>query len=357
MRNKLLVCLLVLSLVAIPLFGACAQPAPPASSPSPTAVAAPEIKLSLSHFWPASHFLNTEQVPAWIKDIEAASKGRVKITVHPGETLVKSAETYDGVVKGITDIGLSVFAYTRGRFPLFEAWELPGVPYSNATAAAVVAWEGYKKFKPAELNDSKVLYLFATGPGHMWTKKPVRTLEDLKGMKIRATGLSAKSLEALGAVPVAMGQPEATEALMKGVVDGNLSPLETLKGFKQAELVSYLTMTPFIYNTVFFAVMNKDKFNALPPDVQQAFEQVNANWSEKAGKFWDAHMQEGLDYGVKDYKLQVIELSAAETAKWKALLTPLQDKYIADMTAKSLPGKDVLAEVIKLGEKYSQQYK
>lgn len=346
MRRKPLLVLLVLALVTLSVFGACAKPAAPQ----------PAIELSLAHFWPPTHFLNTEQVPGWAAEIQDATKGRVKITTYAGGTLLKGPETYDGVVKGVADIGVSVFAYTRGRFPLLEAWELPGIRYANATAAAMVAWEGYKKFKPAETNDTKVLYLFATGPGHMWTKKPVRSLEDLKGMRIRATGLSAKSLEALGATPEAMSQEDATEALMKGVVDGNLSPTEVLLGFKQAELVDYITMTPFIYNTLFFCVMNLEKWNSLPADVQKAFDKVSDKWAEKAGKIWDSHMQEGLDYGVKDHGMEVIELSATEMARWKALLAPLHNKYIEDMTAKGLPGKEVLDWVVEAGEKYSKKY-
>ncbi len=345
MSNKLLFVFLTLALVTLPLFGACSQPAP-----------APTIELSLSHFWPPTHFLNTEQVPAWIADIEKATNGQVKITAYPGGTLLSGPETYDGVVKGVADIGVSVFAYTRGRFPLLEGWELPGIPYANATAAAMVAWDGYQKFQPAELNDTRVMYLFATGPGHMWTKKPVRNLEDLQGMRIRATGLSAKSLEVLGATPEAMSQGDATEALMKGVVDGNLSPLETLLGFKQAEYVDYLTMTPFIYNTLFFCVMNQEKWNSLPANVQKAFDEVNEKWAEKAGNVWDSHMQEGLDYGVKDNGMEVIELSAEETARWKALLTPLHDAYIQDMASKGLPGKEALDWILETAKKHSQKY-
>jgi len=353
MRKKLLFTLVALTLIALPLFAACTKSTPePAPAPAPE----PPIELSLANFWPPTHFLNTEQVPNWIADMEAATNGRVKITNYGGGTLLKGPETYDGVVKDVADIGISVFAYTRGRFPLLEAWELPGIPYANATTSAVVAWEGYKKFKPAELSDTKVLYLFATGPGHMWTKKPVRNLDDLQGMRIRATGLSAKSLEVLGAIPEAMSQGESTEALMKGVVDGNLSPLETLLGFKQAEYVDYLTLTPFIYNTLFFCVMNLEKWNSLPAEVQQAFDQTNEKWAEKAGQIWDSHMQEGFDYGVKENGMEVIELSADETAKWKALLAPLHDKYLEDMKAKGLPGKEVLDWVLEAGEKYSQQY-
>lgn len=154
-----------------------------------------------------------------------------------------------------------------------------------------------------------------------------------------------------------MSQPEATESLMKGVVDGNLSPTETLLGYKQAEFVDYITMTPFIYNTMFYCVMNLEKWNSLPEDVKQAFNEVNEKWAEKAGQIWDTHMQEGLDYGIIDNGMQAIELSAEETARWKALLEPLQDEYVAEAQTQGLPGREILDEVIRLAEQYSQQYK
>jgi TRAP-type C4-dicarboxylate transport system substrate-binding protein len=103
--------------------------------------------------------------------------------------------------------------------------------------------------------------VFTTGPGDLYTKVPVRTLNDLKGLELRATGLSAKTLEALGATPVAMAQSEAYESLAKGVVKGNLGPVEVLQGWKQAEVTKYLTLTPFLYNTLFFITMNQNQWN------------------------------------------------------------------------------------------------
>ncbi len=125
-----------------------------------------------------------------------------------------AGECYDGVVKGISDIGMSCFAYTRGRFPGMEAVDLP-MGYSSGMAATRAANEYYARIKPAELYDVHVLYIHAHGPGLLHTKRPVAKLEDLKGMKIRATGLSAKQVEVLGGVPVAMPQPGTFEALQR----------------------------------------------------------------------------------------------------------------------------------------------
>jgi len=201
-------------------------------------------KLTYSIFFPPTHG-QTKAAMDWAKEIEKRTGNKVQITVFPGGTLTKAPQCvfpggtltkapqcYGGVVKGISDLGFSLFAYTRGRFPVMAAVDLP-MGYPNGKVASMVAQEFAKDFKPKELNDVKVLYLHAHGPGILHTKKPVRKLEDLKGMKIRATGLSAKVVKALGGVPVAMPQGGTYEALKKGVVEGTFGPMEVLKGWKQ----------------------------------------------------------------------------------------------------------------------------
>lgn len=152
---------------------------------------------------------------------------------------------------------MSCFAYTRGRLPLLEALDLP-MGYPNGMVATLVANDFVKKMQPKELDGVKVLYLHAHGPGLLHTQKPVNSLANMKGMKIRSTGLSAKIVENLGGVSVAMPQGGTYEALQKGVVQGTLAPMETLKGWKQAQVVKYTTdCTNIGYTTAMFVVMNK----------------------------------------------------------------------------------------------------
>ena len=207
------------------------------------------VRLNLAHFFPAAHPVEKQLVQPWIAAVAEATGGQVQITSYPGETLANAAEIYSGVVTGVADIGISCFAYTRGRFPMLEAFELPGITYLSAKVAGKVAWEGINLLDPEEVKDTRLLMVFSTGPGALFSKTPVRSLEDLRGMTIRATGLSAKTLETLGASPVAMAQPEAYEALARGIVQGNLAPLEVLEGWRHAEVTDYVTLTPFLYNT------------------------------------------------------------------------------------------------------------
>lgn len=319
--------------------------------------AAQNVSLRLAHFFPATHPAETVLVQGWAEALEQASDGRLSIVSYPGQTLLAAPEIYDGVVTGIADIGLSVFAYTRGRFPLLEVFELPGVTYKNSTVASQVAWETIKALKPEEVQDTELLMVLATGPGDLFTKEPVRTLEDVQGMEIRATGLSAKTLAALGAIPVAMPQSEAYEALSRGLVKGNLSPLEVLQGWRHAEVTDYLTMTPFLYNTLFFLTMNKQAWEALPADLQTIMRDVSEQFFlDVARGLWDVQNTAALDYAVDETGQEVITLTDEEATRWKQLVMPIQEEFVAEVTAKGLPGQHALDMVNELSEKYNAQY-
>ncbi len=302
--------------------------------------AADPIKLNYSIFFPAPH-KNTVLATEWAQEIEKRTNGAVKITMFPGGTLTPADKCYDGVVKGISDIGMSVLGYTRGRFPLTEVIDLP-LGYKSGLAATKLINIYYQKFKPAEFNDVKVMYLHAHGPGILNTKTPVKNLEDLKGMKVVCHGLSAKVVGALGGTPVAMPMPERYDALQKGVAEGAVNPIEALKGWKLGEVIKYTTENfGSAYSTGFFVVMNKDKWNSLPPDVQKVIDAVNAEWIEKTGKGWDEIDKEGRDFTLARGN-QIIALSKEEDEKWAMRVRPILDEYVANMKAKNLPGDEAL---------------
>lgn len=349
MKLKKMVSLLLVVMLLI--VSGCSKQAPPAGEAKKEV-----IELKIAHFFPGTHPAETELIQPWAKDIEKATGGKVKITSYPGEVLLPANQIYDGVVNGIADLGLSCFSYTRGRFPILEVFELPGITYPNSAAASKVAWEGIKKLDPKEVQDTKLMMVLTTGPGDLYTKIPVRNLNDLKGLEIRATGLSAKTLKALGAVPVAMSQAEAYEALSKGIVKGNLGPVEVLKGWKQAEVTDYLTQTPFLYNTLFFITMNRTKWNSLEPTVQKAIEEVNEKYfAEVASGLWDKQNEAAMKWTAEKKQMNTINLSAEETAKWTALVKPIQDEYVAAMNKLGFEGQKILDTVQELAAKHNQK--
>lgn len=301
------------------------------------------IELSYSIFFPAAH-LQAQAAADWAKEIEKRTQDRVKITLYPGETLTKAPQVYEGVVNGVSDIGMSVFAYTRGRFPLLEGLDLP-LGYPDGVTATKVANAMVRKYNPAELRDVEVMYLHAHGPGILASKKRVETVAALAGMKVRGTGLSAKIVSSLGAVPVSMSQGETYEALQKGVVEATLCPVETLKGWKQGEVIEYVIDTKAVgYTTAMFVVMNKKKWKSLPEDIRKIFVQVNEEWIDRQGKAWDKSDQEGEAY-VKSLGRTFVSLSAQEEAAFVKAVEPVLADYTAAVEAKELPGKAFLADI------------
>jgi TRAP-type C4-dicarboxylate transport system substrate-binding protein len=201
-----------------------------------------QTTLTYSIFFPATH-AQAKAGESWAKEIEKRTGGKVKINIFTGGSLTPADQCFDGVVKGISDLGMSCFAYTRGRLPLLEALDLP-MGYPNGMVATLVANDFVKKMKPKELDEVKVLYLHAHGPGLLHTQKPVNTLADIKGMKIRSTGLSAKIVESMGGVSVAMPQGGTYEALQKGVVPGTLGPDGNAEGLETGTGCQYTPTAP-----------------------------------------------------------------------------------------------------------------
>ncbi len=311
-----------------------------------------QIKLNYSVFFPAPH-KNAILATEWAKEIEKRTGGKVQITMFYGGTLTPADKCYDGVVKGISDIGFSVLAYTRGKFPLTEVSDLP-LGIKTGLVATKVINEYFRKFKPKEFDEVKVMYLHGHGPGILHTKKPVNKLEDLKGMKIRCTGMAAKIVAALGATPVAMPMGETYDALSRGVVDGSMAPQEALQGWKWGEVVKY-TIENFgsSYSTGMFVVMNKDKWNSLPPDVQKTIEQINEEYIEKQGKVWDEIDKAGRDYTIARGN-KIITLSPEEDQRWEKAVRPILNDYKKSMREKGLPGEEVLSFYLQTIYKYQK---
>jgi TRAP-type C4-dicarboxylate transport system substrate-binding protein len=305
-------------------------------SPSPVQA---QVSLKLANFFPPDQKISVA-MDQWCKEVEKRTNGRVKVTQFAGGTLTPPTQTYVSVTRGVADIGLSFCSYTMGRFPLFEVIDLP-LGYKSGYWATKLANEFYRKFKPKEFDDVKVLF-FTTSPPHMlFAKKPVRNLQDMKGLKIRSTGTSAKVVQALGGAPVAMPMSEAYDALSKGVAQGVICPYEAMRGFRLAEVVENSAEYGSAYVNANYVVMNKDKWNAIPPADQKIIEAINDEWIEKMGKLWDELDKEGKNYFIQKGGKAVV-LSKEENGRWSAKLRPILDDYVKAMKAKNLPGDEAL---------------
>jgi len=317
----------------------------------PVSATAGAIKLSYANFPPAPTF-PCVQMERWKKEVEKRTNKAVAIQTFPGGTLLGAKAMMDGVIAGQADIGCLCMAYQPGRFVVTNATSLPmGIP--NSKAGSLVLLDVYKKYKPKAFAKVKVLAMFTTAPTNIMSKVPVRTLEDIQGLDLRASGGAAQILGAWGANPVGMPMPATVEALQKGVVKGLYSSLETMKDFKFAEMCGYVTMT----NTViypFAVVMNLDKWKALPKKVQKVMDKLVVEQSEWTGNYMDDHVKESVNWSKKTHNVEFITLSKKEKAKWDKKLEFLNDKWIAGAKEKGLPAEKIVKDIKKLVSKYSK---
>ncbi len=350
--KRSLVVLGVVFIVGVLLVSGCTKkPAPALTSKDSTTAeqdlpAGKPIELSYSIFFPPTH-IQCITAENWAREIEQRTNGRVKITLYPAGQLTKAPQCYEGVVNDISDIGMSCFAYTLGRFPLLEGLDLP-LGYPNGLTASRIATAMVKKYAPKEVSDVHVLYVHAHGPGILAAKKTINNLDQFKGLKVRGTGLSANIVTTLGGNPIAMSQPETYEALQKGVVEATLCPVETLKGWKQGEVIESVTDSSCIgYTTAMYVVMNKDKWDSLPAQIQKIFTEVSDEWLDKHGLAWDQADQEGYDF-IQELNRPVIPLSQEEQQRWIQAVQPVIDEYIKNAAAKGLPGQEMIVEIRSL---------
>lgn len=346
MKKKLSFVLAVI-LMAVFVFSGCAT----STSGSGETKSDKPIILKYAFFAPATTF-PAKQMDKWKEEVEKRTGGKVKVELFPGGTLLTDKNMYDGVRDKVADIGLSCTTYEPGRFPLMGISDLPS-GFTDSKLASRVIFDLVKEYPPDAFKDYKIITVFSTEPAHLMVKKPVSSLNDLKGRQIRISGALTPVLKDLGATPVGMGMSEVPEALQTGIVEGLVSSREVLKDLKLAESLKYTTDYPLTVTT-FVAVMNKDVWNSLPPDVQKVIDELSPEISQWTAEYHDQHVQDALDWSAKEQGLKVTTLSEEEKANWFKKLQPLQDKLVSDLKAKGMPAEEYKKRLYELKEQYSK---
>ena len=300
------------------------------------------ITLTMAEQNPEGSWGPVHAVKPWIKRVEEATKGRVKIQVFWANTLVKGPEIWNAVKNGSVDMGWCFHGYWADMTPLSDVITLPGLPFPSAEKGSEALWKVYEKFPSVqnEYKDVHVLQLFTSEPYKLiTTKKQVKTLEDLKGLKVRVVGGPPTSqMRALGAVPLLIPMPDMYMSLDRGTVDGMGAPWEAIEGYRLFEKAKYYTMVPL--SAVYFSIsMNKKKWDSLPPDIQKAISSVSGlAASEFWGKNWFDTAEQGVNAAAKKagYQIDRYTPPAAEVERWRKLSQPLWDEWVKKMQDKGL---------------------
>jgi TRAP-type C4-dicarboxylate transport system substrate-binding protein len=295
--------------------------------------AAELIKLKFANYFPPAH-MNSVMMGKFCDELNKQLAGKVEMTQYTGSTLLPARDIAAGVSAGAVDIGLSNCSYTRGRFPVMEIMELP-IGFPSAWIAGHVVNDFYEKFKPKDFDEYHVLMLSTSPINVIQTlNKPVKALEDIKGLKLRGTGRLGDIIKALGATPVPLETSELYNALKMGAVEGALLPCETLKGWKTGEFIKCVTTSWRIGSAYcFYVVMNKSKWNSLPPDAQKVITEFSRKFIERWTVEWNNIDVEGKDYFVKQ-RGKFEDIPEADNPKWIKAVQPVIEDYKKDLAAK-----------------------
>jgi len=322
------------------------------------AAQAQEVTLKVHHFWPPGAMPPTKILGPWCDKIAAESNNRMKCQVFPAMQLGGTpAQLIDQAKDGVVDIAFTLPGYTAGRFPTMEVFELPFISQS-AEAGSRAAWDYYGKYGQKEFVGIKPLMFATHDDGYLHTReKQVKTLADLKGMKMRApTRMTNKLLASLGATPVAMPLPAVPEAVSKGVIDGFLLPWEVIPSVKLHEMVKYHSETdparPALYTALFVLAMNPARYDSLPADLKAVIDRNSgAGLSAMAGKTWDESQAAGRKPAVERGNTFYM-IPASELDNWVKASAPVYDEWVANQDKAGLNGKQMLQDARDLLAKH-----
>jgi TRAP-type C4-dicarboxylate transport system substrate-binding protein len=326
-------------MITVTLIGCTATPTTPSTPTTPTAPSGP-IELKVANYFPAPA-AQSAILEEFCAELEKRTGGRIQTDYYTGGSLLSSTGMFEGIVNGVADIGYSHVYYTPGRMPVTECAGLP-LGYPSSWVGGQVLNDFYREFKPKEFDDVVVLWMNTSTPSAISTsKKPVRSLEDLKGLTIRAPGMAGEVIKALGGTPAPTPMPEVYDAISKGVLDGEASNFETLKTFKFAEVVKYETSVWQITNPYpFYLAMNKNSYNNIPADIKPIFDDVVGEYNQLSQLMWNAVDFAGKEYGIQQ-GVEFIDLPPAEVAKFKAAVEPVIDNYVNTMVGKGFSEAEV----------------
>jgi len=322
------------------------------------AVLAQEVVLKVEHFLGPQSTAQQQLLGPWCEKIGKESGGKLKCQIYPAMQLGGTPpQLFDHAKDGVADIIWTVPTYQAGRFSKSEVFELPFMTRSAETGSPAL-WDYIQKNSLDEFKGTKLI-LAHVHDGNVlhFASKDVKTLEDLKGLKVRApTRIGTKTLTALGAAPVQMPAPAVPEALAKGVVDGVSFPWEVVPGLKIQEIAKTHTETPpaqpYPSNTIFVVAMNQAKYDSLPPDLKKV---IDANsgleMSKWAGRVWDSTVVPARKLAV-ERKNSINVLTMAEFERWRKATDGVEKDWFTEVAAKGGNGPALLEDAKALLKKY-----
>jgi len=303
----------------------------------------PQVTLKLHHFLPPVSNVHRHLWVPWVKKVEAASGGRIKIGIYPSMQLGGTQpQLYDQARDGVVDIIWTVLGSTPGRFPAVEVFELPFVVAQRGIVNARAVQEFAETAGRDEFKDVHPLCVWAHDQGIIHTNRAVKTMEDLRGLKLRSPSrFAGEALKALGANGIPMPIPQLPESLAQRVLDGCVIPWEVVPAVKVHELLKFHTQipgSPTFYTASFMLAMNPAKYHSLPADLRTVLDaESGLTFATHAGKMWD---DVGADISAMVRKRGniITTIAESEKARWMKTTEPVAESWIKQMKERNLDG-------------------
>jgi TRAP-type C4-dicarboxylate transport system substrate-binding protein len=309
------------------------------------------VDLKLSHFVPPQHAFHKWAVE-WAKRLEDGSNGRLKITIYPNGQLVGPPNRqFDAARNGITDIAFTLHGVTPGRYPMTELANLPFTWPSEGALCSVMGkrmTELAPKYLAQEHTGLHILFMAMANPIVIYSKLPIKTVDDFKGLKIRYASITNKNLlDAVGATTLLIPPPESQDALAKGIAQAATFPHEAGLAYDLASVVKY-AIEPPLASATFALVMNPAKYNSLPPDLRTLIDKESGvAGAVSFGKAWETQEKVARDLEISKKGLEIITLPDGEVAKLKQIGKSQTQEAIAALEKQGKPARQFLDEYTK----------
>jgi TRAP-type C4-dicarboxylate transport system substrate-binding protein len=295
----------------------------------------------------------------WYLDrVEELTNGRVKFEPYWSSSLVPSRQLLDALNTGISDVSFIIPGYYPGKLPLLTVATLP-TTYSDAYTFGKAMGDLVQEIPEIREQLAKWNARFLVSqpfpPYNLISREPVTSIEDMKGLKVRAFGAQAKLMERLGAVPVGIPTPEVYTSLQRGAIDAGSYPPLLIVDFKLHEVAKHFWAQPLASNTSLLAI-RLATWDKLPADIQQAFDQAS---EENHAAYHRIVQVEGNEGSAKDALTEagvtISPGSQAATDHINKMTAPIWEEWIQDMEGKGLPGRRVAETFSALLEKASKE--
>jgi TRAP-type transport system periplasmic protein len=315
----------------------------------------PKHEMKLAYFVGDQHAMS-QWLIRWSERLEKESGGRIAIKRFPASQMGSVQQHYDFARTGQADIVWFLHGATPGRFPLTELIQLPYLVGSAEIGTKVLNDPELRgKYLDAEHKGVRPLLLLTHQPGNVHTtKKPIRRVEDMKGLRIRFASPTIRDfVAALGATPVGVPPTEQVEQLQKGTIDGVFIDYGGAGiAFKMAGVLKYSTEM-YSYVSSFGVAMNEETWKKLPPDLQKLVAQSVAGVEKEVGEAWDALDGPGKK-ALVDGGDQAIKLSAEENARFRKIGAEVTEAKLKELEGKGLPARAVFTLMKSSAERHGK---